>query len=168
VLGGDGVLNTTSTAAHNMWSTRAGALFVWTDLPASPTPWLAAVQARFAGSVSQQQCGLVPYAGPDGSAAAVHLGLNEWAGCSGGAPNAAFQRTGFGTSRVAAGSGEFNTNEYDCTLDDATEYTWFKFERDASDEYSAWWNPSLSDALPSTGWLHMSTFTYSKDAPDRI
>ena len=163
------MLSTTSTASHNMWSDRADALFLWTDLPASPTPWVAAVQARFAGSVSAQQCGLVPYAGPDGSVAGVHLGLNEWGGCNPNGFGALFQRTVFGADgRVAAGSGEFNVNEYDCTLDDATEYTWFKFERDASDEFSAWWNPSLSDALPSTGWLHMSTFTYSKDAPDRI
>ena len=81
------MLSTTSTASHNMWSVRADALFLWTDLPASPAPWVAAVQARFAGSVSEQQCGLVPYAGPDGSMAAVHLGLNQWGDvhCSGAA-----------------------------------------------------------------------------------
>ena len=104
--------------------------------------------------------------------AAVHLGLNQWGDvhCS-DAAHANFQATDWGTSRVAAGSGDFNADIRSCTLGANrawTHYTWFKFERDASDEFSAYWNPSLSDTLPSTGWLHMSTFTYSKDAPDRI
>ena len=161
------MLNTTSTAAHNMFTKRNGALFLWTDLPASPTPWVAAVQARFAGSVYKQQCGLAPYAGPDGSMPAVGFGLNEWDACS-SAVYTFFRPTDWGSSRVAAGSGDFNTNYINCTQSDGTQYTWFKLERDASDEFSAYWNPSLSDTLPSTGWLHMSTFTYSSDAPDRI
>ena len=146
------MLNTTSTAEHNMWSSRTGVLFLWTDLPASPTPWVAAVQARFAGSVSKQQCGLVPYAGPDGSMTAVHLGLSQWLKCS-SAASAYFQRIGWGSNRVAAGSGDFKNEDFDCNLADGNHYTWFKFERDASDEFSAYWNPSLSDTLPSTGWL---------------
>ena len=121
VLGDDGVLSTTSTASHNMWSAREDALFLWTDLPASPAPWVAAVQVRFAGSVSAQQCGLVPYAGPDGSMAAVHLGLNQWGDvhCS-DAAHANFQATDWGTSRVAAGSGDFNADIRNCTLGDGT------------------------------------------------
>ena len=39
VLGDDGVLSTTSTASHNMWSAREDALFLWTCLLyTSPSP----------------------------------------------------------------------------------------------------------------------------------
>ena len=61
-----------TTAVHNLWNARNGALIMYSSMP--PAPWTVNVQMKFGGSRdamiaagSRMMAGLTVYRGPDGS-----------------------------------------------------------------------------------------------------
>ena len=165
-IGDDGVLVMSSSAAHNAWSAREGALMLYASMPAKP--WAAAVRVRMSEGAHEVVCGLTVYSGPDNAAIPLHLGITKWGSVCSSGYSARYQTTAAGADVV---SGGYPFSAVDCGLVDADAqggWTWFRLSGRANGTtFDAEWSDENSTEQPASGWTLLKTFSMSS-SPDRV
>ena len=154
-----------SSATHDTWNVRDGALIAYAHAP--PAPWISYVQLRLhSGGGTRQQAGLTAYRGPDGAMPSFIYGpISDWGSNGAGAMFRRFPG-------AAAWSTVTGSNPYSDSSADAYSWCWYRMAMDAAGVLTGGHTcaEAESETPPGSGWTHgaWSLELGAAHAPERV